>query len=565
VDDRTKRTVVAGTAGAVLAALAVYALAAIPRAGEFHYRNPPGGNAFWPLPFAPLNGFSPQQFASHIVRALLLFPACALIGLALRGRSLRPHATRRAMWPIAIGATLTMVIALFVIRSVPLQDDDATYLMQAELLTRGLIADPAYPPSAAFDEPFTIFSRIGMSGMYLFGTPLVLAVGLPIGAPWIGQVLLVALTLWFAHRAAMRDSDQLVAWMGTLLLALSPMLTFTSATLLSQPAGLAGVAAAVHGARAGDWRGGLLVGTGVGFAFVARPQMAAPAGLALAALYGWRDRRMLAAAIIAGFPWLLAVAAYDQAITGNPWHLPRFLYTGELERYGFGTVLRNYSHTPLKAAALAVVVLVRFNGWALGWPISLLGPALWFAIGRPNRAMVAPWAAVGLATFLYQAGYPAIGTSETGAIYHHAALPFFAFSTAAALRDVASRSWGQWVQATALASVLLGTTSFYVEHAMRLSRLSAAIEGPRRSLKLQLPALLLEERWGGRPQEGWVFGIPFRERSPSSAIVRFPWTNNPTQLRELIARWSDRRCYYLSYDLTRSQYHVTPCDQIGAH
>ncbi len=443
MDHRTRRTVVAGTAGVLLAALAVCALAAIPRAGEFHYRNPSGGNALWPVPFAPLNGFTPQQLASHVARAVLLFPACVLIGFAIRTWRPRIVSTRSVMWPVVIGALLTTLVALFVIRGVPLQDDDATYSMQAELLTRGLIADPAYPPSAAFDEPFTIFSRIGMSGMYLFGTPMVLAVGLPIGAPWLGQVLLVALTLWCAHRAAVRDGDERLAWIGTLLLALSPMLTFTSATLLSQPAALAGIAAGVLGARVGNWRGGLLVGTGIGFAFAARPQMATPAGIALAALYGWRDRRMLGGAIIAGIPWLLAVVAYDQALTGNPWHLPRFLYTGELERYGSGTVLRHYAHTPLKAAALAAVVLVRFNGWALGWPLSLLGAALWFARGRSHRAVVAPWAAIALVTFAYQAAYPSIGTSETGAIYHHAALPFFAFSTAAALRDLGSPSWGQ--------------------------------------------------------------------------------------------------------------------------
>jgi anti-anti-sigma regulatory factor len=100
----------------------------------------------------------------------------------------------------------------------------------------------------------------------------------------------------------------------------------------------------------------VLLGTGLGFAFAARPQVAGPAGVALA-FYAWRDRRLLAGAALAAMPWLAGVAAYDYLITGNALHLPRFAYAGELESYGFGTVLRHYHHTPFKALVLAGVVL----------------------------------------------------------------------------------------------------------------------------------------------------------------------------------------------------------------
>jgi len=42
-----------------------------------------------------------------------------------------------------------------------------------------------------------------------------------------------------AHRAAARAGEYSVAWLGTFLLAVSPMLTFTSATSLSQEPSLA--------------------------------------------------------------------------------------------------------------------------------------------------------------------------------------------------------------------------------------------------------------------------------------------------------------------------------------
>ncbi len=556
---------VAGIAGATLAVCGVWALLSIPRGPrEFSYQNPGGGNAFWPLPFAPLNGFTPEQLSSHVTRALFLFPSCVLLGFAFQRPRSCPRSAAAGLLIPTLGVLLTAAVALVVIRGVPLQDDEATHLMQAELLTRGLVADP-YPISAAFSEPFTTFSRAGMTGMYLFGTPMVLALGLPLGAPWFGQLVLVALTLWSAWRAAVRSGEPIVAWLGGGLLALSSMLTFTSAGALSQVAALAGIALGILGLGIGGWRGGALAGQSLGFAFAARPQTVIPAGLALLAFYGWKDRRLVGATILAGLPWLVAVALYDQAVTGHAWELPRAAYAGELERYGFGNVIRDYTHTPLKAIALAGVVLVRMNGWAFGWPMSLAGPALWFALGRPHRASVGPWGAVALATFLAQAGYASIGTSETGAIYHYAALPFFAFSTAAALEETASRPWGSWVQTAALVSVLMGTTTFYVEHAYRLSRLAAAIEGPRRSLNLHPPALVFEDVWPDRLQVGWVFGIPFRERSPSSVLVRYPRPARASQLQYLLERWKDRQCSYLWYDWRSYEYRLSPCNEMGAH
>lgn len=553
----------AAVAGVMLAVYGVSALLWIPRGlREFAYQNPTGGNAFWPLPFAPLNGFTPEQVSSHVARALFLFPSCLLLGFALQHLRPRRRSTPTAVVIPLIGVALTAAIALLVVRGVPLQDDEATYLMQAELIARGLVADPTHPTSAAFSEPFTVFSRAGMTGMYLFGTPLVLALGLPWGMPWIGQVALVAVTLSAAFCAAARSGERSVAWLGSVMLAISPMLTFTSSGAVSQVPALAGLTLAILGLAIGGWRGGVLLGLSLGFAFAARPQTAAPAGLALLAFYGWRDRRLFAGTMLAGIPWLLAIALYDHVVTGSAWQTPRAAYAGELEVYGFGNVLRDYSHTPWKAVALAAVVLVRMNGWALGWPVSLAGPALWFALGRPHRAIVGPWGAIAAATFLTQAGYAAIGTSETGAIYHHAALPFIAFSTAAALREAGSRPWGQWVQMAAVASVLLGTTTFYVEHALRLSRLATAIEGPRRSLSVELPALLFEDVWGDRPQVGWVFGIPFRERSPASPVVRYPRPARMSSFQHLMDRWRNRHCFYLWYDWGSSNYRLSPCREI---
>jgi hypothetical protein len=564
-DTKATSGAIAAIAGVALSLLGFWALASIPRTPyEFTYLNPVGGTAFWPLPFAPINGFTPEQLSSHVARLLFLLPACVSLGIAFARVTISRRSPPTAVIIPLAGVAITAVIGLLVIRSVPLQDDDATYLMQADFLARGTIADASHPLSVTFPEPFTVFSRSGLTGMYLFGTPLVLALGRPLHLPWLGPLALVGLTVYAAHKAAARAGDVTVAWIGAGLLAVSPMLTFTSATPISQPAVLAGLALAILGLATGRWTGGILVGSGLGFALAARPQIAVPAGAVLVLLYAWKDRRLLAGMLLAALPWIVAVALYDHAITGSFLQLPRNAYTGELEKFGFGVVLRHYNHTPLRALALVGVTLVRLNGWALGWPLSLAGPLLWIAQGRPHRGIVGPWASVALATFVIQAGYASIGTSETGPIYHFTALPFIAFSTAAALRGAAGRSWGRWTQAAALASLVIGTTSFYVEHGLRLSRLTHAIEGPRRSLTLETPSLLFEDVWGNRPQYGWVFGIPFRDRSDTAPVVRYPRPPKHQELSALVARWHDRRCAYLWFDARAWTYRVNPCEEIDA-
>src|SRR5262245_39384375 len=123
MDNRVRRPLAAAV-GLGCTLYALYALTAIPRTtDEFHYTAPPGGNAFWPLPFAPLNGFTPEQLSSHLIRTLLLAPGCALLGYALSGMARRKWPESRLPFSILASCALISLVALVVIRGTPLQDD----------------------------------------------------------------------------------------------------------------------------------------------------------------------------------------------------------------------------------------------------------------------------------------------------------------------------------------------------------------------------------------------------------------------------------------------------------
>ena len=566
-----RRRIVLLVAGLTFFGAAVWALESIPRGhrefayhGGGHRTSGPGVHPMlYPLPFAPMNGFTPEQLSSHAAR-LLLAPACVFLGLAL-GPSLRRRRLPRATGPAAVllGGLLVAVAAGFVLRGVPLQDDEPTYLMQASALAHGVLADPMQVPAAArWSEPFTIFTSAGVAGKYLFGEPLVLAAGMLAGVPLLFQWMLALLTLGFLWAAARRGGDREgFAGFATLLLALSPAFVFTSAAPLSQAPSLFGVAVAVWALPRRGLGAGVIAGCALGFSIAARPQVGLPSAVALA-LLSWRDWRAMIGMALGAVPWAAAVLAYDRTLTGDPLVLPWAL-TGQ-DVYGFGSDLGDgVTFGPWRAVVNAGVALARLNGWALGWPVSLAGPVAWLAMRMPRRDVVGPWAAVALAAFLFHLGYYSVGTSDTGAVYHHAALPFFALSTAAVVERLAQTRARAALAGIVVACLVVGTGSFLVEHGLRLRRLTDQLAEVTPDVRVAGPTLLLEEvRPAGRPRIGWLLGLPYRPRFADDPVVRYPRRSaeSAAWLRQV---WPARTCLYSWWDWNGHARRYVDCDNMA--
>ncbi len=513
--------------------------------------------------FAPMCGFTPEQLSSHVARLVLLGPACVLIGLAIGGRAARwkPPAW---MGPAAIvtGATLVLLAAVLVMRGIPLQDDEATYLFQGRIFADGNLLAPSVPGIARFQEAFTIFTDEGTTGKYLFGEPLLLAFGILVGFPLLLHVVLAAATVAFVRLASRRESSDAFANGAAMLLAVSPGFVMTTACPLSQAPALAAVAAAVWAVGRGKWMGGLWAGLAVGLAMASRPQVALPAGVVIGAMALWSDRRALGGMIIGILPSAVAILAYNAAVTGDPLVLPWALAGSE--QFGFGPeVAPGISHTVGDGLLAAVFAAVRLNGWALGWPVSLAAPIAWLACGMPRRKAVAPWAWIAVATFVFHMGYYSIGTSDTGAIYHHAAIPFFALSAAAVVEKLAATRWRGMAAGILVSMVLFGTVSFFIEHSARLVRLTDRIAAAAPATPHDRPTLVLQERFpAGRPTAGWVWGIPFRPRSPYDSVVRFPRASGPS-VAHLRTVWIGRECLYQWFDYESRAAREVPCDEMG--
>ncbi|HVS16524.1 MAG TPA: hypothetical protein VMV46_21625 [Thermoanaerobaculia bacterium] len=580
---------------ALLAGLALLALyfvlgARIPKGpAEFVYWPP-----LEPLPYAPMRGFTWEQLHRTLARFAVLGPALLLLSWPARRLFQRsapsPATARRLALVASIASVLGASALLFgLLADRALVDDELTYRFQAELLAEGRIFEDTVPRWGA--EPFTIWTPRGATGKYLFGEPLMHTLGIRLGLPGSAiHLVFLALTLacWF-ELMRREASGEVAAW-STVLLAISPMVVLNTATATSQPTCLVAAVTAglglswIRGRRepAGDgavlgrpdplsgpgaisreaptarelWGGALLLGASVGFLATVRPQVALPVGGVLGAwgaLSLLRQRRwgQLATLVASAGAFVLAIGLYNQAITGSPLRLPWALFE-PVERYGFGQIdpALEYWHTPLKALQNLLVSLIRIDRWWLGWPSSLLLPAIaWWALGRPRRG-AGVWVAAGTALLLFNLGYYSPGVSDTGPVYYHE-LALALAALGGATLAVAFRRFPALTAAVLAVHVALGAGTFWWEQVGRLQRFVTYVHEPAEEMiaSLDPPALLLYET---APQEsialGWQLGgFPKRYRRDDDPVVTYP-RGNARSAAALRQRYAERDCWYYRVD-----------------
>jgi hypothetical protein len=557
------------SAGALLS-LAYFAWLLNEPRGLFEFGYAPFGPE--PLPYSPMRGFTYEQLWGHLARTLLLGPGLLLlsVGWSRLGCPTPKLDRRRAFVGASVLCVVGTAACMFLsLRGRAIVDDELVYRMQATFLREGHLAAPLgdiTPP-----DVFTIATRLGYTGKYLPGEPIVQLLGLSLGVPALLHLPLLALTLFAWRKALQLRLGTETADHATIALALSPTVIFTSATGLSEATSLCCVALAALGyewarARRGI-QGALLAALGIGFGMATRPQTMLPAGavfglavfVALARRREWLAIAMFALALSAS---ALGVGAYDTALGGSPLKLPWFLQCGQ-EHFGFGRVwaTERFEHTPWTALENLGVVLVRFNAWWLGFPCSLAVLVLWFALPARYRGWNV-WYGVGLAIVAFEFLYYSPGMSDTGSLYHYE-LVLPGSLIAARAFEYARARWPAFTTAAVTLHLTLGTLGFDLEQAARMNRLVAAIHADSDHALSQItpPAILFHElRASESRPTGWVFdSFPERNRGKSDAVVTFP--NLPAPLRaQVLAAYPWRSCWYYRRDPNTERPELRHCE-----
>ena len=278
-----------------------------------------------------------------------------------------------ALWALLMAAWVSTAV----FDRLPHVEDEVAFLFQARTFAAGYVVAPAPPEPSSFSIPFVIV-RDGMwFGKYPPGYPLVLALGVLIGQPWLFNPIAGAVAIVLLYRAGRTLYSPGTGLLAAALLALSPFFLLQAGSFMSHVAGLIWALALlllfVRARSTGALLPAVAAGAAVGMLFLSRPLTAVGVGLPFALLAAVdfitsAAGRRRALALAAGFlPFVALLLAYNAYTTGSP---VRFGYElwWEYDRIGFGPDIGPRGHDLARG-----ILNTRYNLDALrhllyGWP-----------------------------------------------------------------------------------------------------------------------------------------------------------------------------------------------------
>jgi hypothetical protein len=300
-------------------------------------------------------------------------------------------------WLVALGVTaVSAAISGLVLERTPHIPDSVGYLFQAKYFSLGKLFLPAPPDVAAFelDKLYTDGVRWWNYGFPAW--PLVLSIGVRLGAAWLVNPILGGITILLTHGLLTRLYQRPFAHAVVLLLAVSPWFLFMSASFMPHPLSVAWVLVgllALHQAKtSGQARWALLAGASVGALLLNRPLEAVLIALALGAwILTFNHPGLIARTLAgAGIGGLLVggwIFPYNTALTGDPLVTPHQTWSDALwyrgaDRLGFGPDVGNLGwvnvdpfpgHGPVDVVVNAWQNLYNANIELFGWSFGSLG------------------------------------------------------------------------------------------------------------------------------------------------------------------------------------------------
>jgi hypothetical protein len=171
------------------------------------------------------------------------------------------------------------LISRDIFHRLPHLEDEVAYLFQARVFAQGEWVVPTPEPRRSYWQPFVVDATTTGKrfGKYTPGYPLVLALGVAMGQPWLINALASALTVALTFYIGKRVFNPDVGLIAALLLAFSPMALLLNASLMGHtPALLFTMTfffAYLQIERAGRfaWLWGALAGAMLGMLVITRP------------------------------------------------------------------------------------------------------------------------------------------------------------------------------------------------------------------------------------------------------------------------------------------------------
>ncbi|MBI2906047.1 MAG: glycosyltransferase family 39 protein [Chloroflexi bacterium] len=350
-------------------------------------------------------------------------------------------ATLAAAVMAVAGTVVAAIVAVVLLGRIPHVQDSVTYLFQAETIARGMFSVPAPPLPDFFKQEFLVVQGEQWFGKYPPGHPLVLAIGVLLGVPWLVSPVLGGLALFLIYLFGRNLHGARIALLASLLALLSPFFIFMSGSFMAHPTGLFFITlfllAFVKMTKSRNLVWALLAGFAIGFAAITRllttVTLALPFGMYFVYLLAGDPRRHIDKLLVfisgATVPltfWLV----YNWSLTGDPFADTYQLYWF-FDKIGFGESFGGAGpHTLEQGLRNTWANLTTLQFHLFGWPnyLTLALLLLPFATLRASR-----WDWMLLAAFLLtMAGYVFYWAHGImyGPRYYYESLPMLVLLTA---------------------------------------------------------------------------------------------------------------------------------------
>jgi len=178
--------------------------------------------------------------------------------------------------PVVIGCANALLIWWFwgSLREIPISDDEASYLLQAEIFASGRWTAPACPIPEFFEQVHVFVTPV-LAGKYPPGHSILLVPGIWLGLPGLVPVILGALGGAFLFALARRISNAWVALLAWVLWTTAPAVLQVQASYFSQTTStalwMAGWWALLKWRDTGHLRWLLAVGVSLAWGVLTRP------------------------------------------------------------------------------------------------------------------------------------------------------------------------------------------------------------------------------------------------------------------------------------------------------
>jgi 4-amino-4-deoxy-L-arabinose transferase-like glycosyltransferase len=313
---------------------------------------------------------------------------------------------------LVAGAALVVFLAASmvswrVLGHVPRIHDDVAQLFQARLFAHGRLFAVS-PPVPQFFDMMLMINDGRWYSQYPPGHPLMLMLGVLVGAPWLINPLLGALTVVAAYLLGREIYDERTARLGTLLLAFSPYFVLTSGQFINHSSSLffamlfllcyfrslrSPQKTGESGRAAWPAVFGLLAGLALGMVVLVRPYtgllIAVP--FALDALYRLvrapgRNFGRFALMALGALVMVGLLMGYNYLTSGNALELGYVTRYGAGHGLGFNKSGWGQVYTLAKAFVATGLDLNAVNRWFFEFPVpALLFVAILFAARRARR------------------------------------------------------------------------------------------------------------------------------------------------------------------------------------